>query len=266
MKGLPKRRENLRLGFGKGQCLFSVFGLSLARLWYLSLGSSGLATRAPTGPKTFTGETNRPTRQVAFASDKNPLPPGSRVNCPKREIARLDLASAARRARRRKARPFAPIPISDVTRFRWTLSSDLRCSPSCRALRDMADRTQASLVGANVRPEPSGRFTMQASDLVSALEALAARLGVPVRYDVFDRGLSKCRICGVLCRRAASRSSFSTPIMDRASTWPPLAQAFGGSISTLFTCRPRASDDPQHGKALVLAPRPLARSNRGHAP
>jgi hypothetical protein len=41
---------------------------------------------------------------------------------------------------------------------------------------------------------------LQPRELAAALEALAARLGIPVRYEVIDHALSQGRSSGGLCR------------------------------------------------------------------
>jgi hypothetical protein len=102
---------------------------------------------------------------------------------------------------------------------------------------------------------------VEPSELVAALEALAARLGVPVRYDTFDRGLAKGRTCGGLCRLRGQ------PIIvldaglgarDHAATLARALATFeldGISLPTAVRATIRA-----HGRTLIVAPMPLARS------
>jgi len=101
---------------------------------------------------------------------------------------------------------------------------------------------------------------MQAPELVSALEALAARLGVPVRYDAFDRGLAKGRSCGGLCRvrgRPIILLDANLGPRDHVAT---LAQALATfDLDAIYLPPLVRATIHAHGKARVLAPRPLAR-------
>ena len=101
---------------------------------------------------------------------------------------------------------------------------------------------------------------MEASELVSALEALAARLGVPIRYDAFDRGLAKGRVCGGLCRLRGQPIIVLDVNLGPRDHVATLAQALGTFDLDAFYLPPivRATIHA-HGKARVLAPRPLAR-------
>ena len=108
---------------------------------------------------------------------------------------------------------------------------------------------------------------MQPSELVSALEALAARLGVPVRYDVFDRSLSKNRLCGGLCRLRGQ----PIIVLD-ASVGPPehvatLARALATfDLDAIYLPPLVRATIHAHGKVRALAPRPLARVKPGRSP
>jgi hypothetical protein len=102
---------------------------------------------------------------------------------------------------------------------------------------------------------------VEPTELVAALEALAARLGIPVRYDIFDRVLAKGRTCGGLCRLRGQ------PIIvldaglgprDHAATLARALATFdldGLSLPTAVRSSIRA-----RGRTLVVAPRPLART------
>lgn len=105
---------------------------------------------------------------------------------------------------------------------------------------------------------------MEASELVSALEALAARLGVPVRYDVFDRGLSKGRICGGLCRLRGQPIIVLDASLGPREHVATLAQALGTfDLDAIYLPPLVRATIHAHGKARVLAPRPLARVKPG---
>jgi hypothetical protein len=103
---------------------------------------------------------------------------------------------------------------------------------------------------------------MDASELVSALEALAARLGVPVRYDAFDRGLSKGRICGGLCRLRGQPIIVLDANLGPRDHVATLAQALGTfDLDSIYLPPLVRATIHAHGKVKVrvLAPRPLAR-------
>lgn len=101
---------------------------------------------------------------------------------------------------------------------------------------------------------------MQASELVSALEALAARLGVPVRYDNFDRGLSKGRNCGGLCRLRGQPIIVLDQSLDAREHVATLAQALATfDLDAIYLPPLVRATINAHGRARVLTPRPLAR-------
>jgi len=101
---------------------------------------------------------------------------------------------------------------------------------------------------------------MLASELVSALEALAARLGVPVRYDAFDRGLSKGRTCGGLCRLRGQPIIVLDANLGPRDHIATLARALGTfDLDAIYLPPLVRRTIHAHGKARVLMPRPLAR-------
>jgi hypothetical protein len=101
---------------------------------------------------------------------------------------------------------------------------------------------------------------MQPSELVSALEALAARLGVPIRYDVFDRGLVKGRSCGGLCRLRGQPIIVLDATLDAREHIATLAHALATfDLDAIYLPPVVRRTIHAHGKTRVLAPRPLAR-------
>jgi hypothetical protein len=101
---------------------------------------------------------------------------------------------------------------------------------------------------------------MQPAELVSALEALAARLGVPVRYDVFDRGLAKGRTCGGLCRLRGKPIIVLDAGLGPREHVATLAQALATfDLDSIYLPPLVRATIQAHGEARILAPRPLAR-------
>jgi hypothetical protein len=105
---------------------------------------------------------------------------------------------------------------------------------------------------------------MLPSELVSALEALAARLGIPVRYDVFDRGLSKGRTCGGLCRLRGQPIIVLDAGVGPREHIATLAQALATfDLDAIYLPPLVRATIHANGKARILAPRPLARVKPG---
>jgi hypothetical protein len=105
---------------------------------------------------------------------------------------------------------------------------------------------------------------MQPSELVSALEALAARLGIPVRYDVFDRALSKSRACGGLCRLRGQPIIVLDAGLGPRDHVATLAQALATfDLDAIYLPPLVRATIHAHGQARLLAPRPLARIKPG---
>jgi hypothetical protein len=102
---------------------------------------------------------------------------------------------------------------------------------------------------------------MSPTELVSALEALAARLGIPVRYDVFDRSLSKGRTCGGLCRLRGRPIIVLDAGLGPREHVATLAQALATfDLDQIYLPPLVRATIHAHGKARILAPRPLARA------
>ena len=105
---------------------------------------------------------------------------------------------------------------------------------------------------------------MSPSELVSALEALAARLGIPVRYDVFDRGLSKGRTSGGLCRLRGQPLIVLDASLGPRDHVATLAEALATfDLDAIYLPPLVRATIHAHGKARILAPRPLARVKPG---
>ena len=105
---------------------------------------------------------------------------------------------------------------------------------------------------------------MQPSELVSALEALAARLGIPVRYDVFDRRLSKGRSAGGLCRLRGQPIIVLDADLGPREHVSTLAQALATfDLDAIYLPPLVRATIHAHGRARMLAPRPLARVKPG---
>jgi hypothetical protein len=89
-------------------------------------------------------------------------------------------------------------------------------------------------------------------------------LGVPVRYDVFDRGLSKGRICGGLCRLRGQPIIVLDAGLRPRDHVATLAQALATfDLGAIYLPPLVRKTIHAHGKARVLAPRPLARAKPG---
>jgi hypothetical protein len=102
---------------------------------------------------------------------------------------------------------------------------------------------------------------LQPRDLSDALEALAARLGIPVRYESIDRTLSPGRPAGGLCRLRGQPMILLDSNLQARDRVAVLAHALasfdldGVYLPPLVRATIRA-----HGNTRVLEPRPLARA------
>jgi hypothetical protein len=105
---------------------------------------------------------------------------------------------------------------------------------------------------------------LQPRELAAALEALAARLGIPVRYEVIDHALSQGRSSGGLCRLRGQPIILLDASLGPRERVAVLAQALasfdldGIYLPPLVRATIRA-----HGSTRVLEPRPLARAKPG---
>jgi hypothetical protein len=102
---------------------------------------------------------------------------------------------------------------------------------------------------------------LQPQELAQALEALAARLGIPVRYETMERTVSSGRSGGGLCRLRGQ----PIILVDQASgpheRIAVLAQALGTfELDGIYLPPLVRATIRAHGKGRVLEPRPLARA------
>ena len=104
---------------------------------------------------------------------------------------------------------------------------------------------------------------MQPAELAQALEALAARLGIPIRYDVMDRTVSQGRSSGGLCRLRGQPIILVDQALGMRDRVAVLAQALGNfDLDGIYLPPIVRATIRSHGKARVLEPRPLARAKR----
>ena len=98
-------------------------------------------------------------------------------------------------------------------------------------------------------------------ELSAALEAVAARLGIPVRYETIDRTLSPGRSSGGLCRLRGQAMILLDASLGPRERVGVLAHALasfdldGVYLPPLVRATIRA-----HGSTRILEPRPLARA------
>jgi len=98
------------------------------------------------------------------------------------------------------------------------------------------------------------------SELVSSLEALAARLGVPVRYETMERGISR----GGLCRLRGKAMILVDERLAPRERVAVLAQALGSfDLDGIYLPPLVRATIRAHGKVRILEPRPLARAKPG---
>ena len=101
---------------------------------------------------------------------------------------------------------------------------------------------------------------MHPSELVSLLEALAARLGVPVRYETMERGISR----GGLCRLRGQAMILVDERLSPRERVAVLAQALGSfDLDGIYLPPLVRATIRAHGKTRILEPRPLARAKPG---
>lgn len=103
---------------------------------------------------------------------------------------------------------------------------------------------------------------MEPSQLVAALEAVAARLGIPVRYDVMNRaiGRGRGRPSGGLCRLRGQPMILLDAELGPRDHVVTLAAALATFELDGFYLPPLVrATILAHGKTRLLEPRPLAR-------
>ena len=106
-------------------------------------------------------------------------------------------------------------------------------------------------------------LSLQPTELVQALEALAARLGIPVRYDAMDRTVSQGRAGGGLCRLRGQPMILVDQGLGMRDRVAVLAQALGTfDLDGIYLPPIVRATIQAHGKARMLEPRPLARTKR----
>lgn len=104
---------------------------------------------------------------------------------------------------------------------------------------------------------------MHPTELAQALEALAARLGIAVRYDVMDRNVSAGRAGGGLIRLRGQPIILVDQALGTRDRIAVLAQALGTfDLDGIYLPPIVRATIQAHGKARLLEPRPLARTKR----
>jgi hypothetical protein len=105
---------------------------------------------------------------------------------------------------------------------------------------------------------------LQPLELVQALEAVAARLGIPVRYEMMDRTVSSGRTGGGLCRLRGQPIILVDEALGPRERVSVLAQALGTfELDGIYLPPVVRATIRAHGTARVLEPRPLARAKPG---
>jgi len=105
---------------------------------------------------------------------------------------------------------------------------------------------------------------LQPLELAQALEALAARLGVPVRYEMIERGLASGRSSrsnGGLVRLRGQPMILVDEALGARERVAVLAQALGTfDLDGIYLPPLVRATIRAHGTARILEPRPLARA------
>jgi hypothetical protein len=106
---------------------------------------------------------------------------------------------------------------------------------------------------------------LQPQELAQALEALAARLGIPVRYELMDRATVPGRHGGGLCRLRGQPLILVDEALGARERVAVLAQALGTfDLDGIYLPPLVRATIRAHGNSHLLEPRPLARAkNRG---
>jgi len=102
---------------------------------------------------------------------------------------------------------------------------------------------------------------LQPTQLVSALEAVAARLGIAVRYEPMDRALSQRQPGGGLCRLRGQPIILIDPQLTPRERIALLAEALGTfDLENIYVPPLVRATIRAQGSARVLEPIPLARA------
>ena len=102
---------------------------------------------------------------------------------------------------------------------------------------------------------------MQPLQLAAALEALAARLGIPVRYETMDRTVSQGRSSGGLCRLRGQPIILVDESLGPRDRIAVLAQALGSfDLDGVYLPPLVRVTIRSYGSTRMLEPRPLARA------
>ncbi len=105
-----------------------------------------------------------------------------------------------------------------------------------------------------------GHEKLQPSQLVSALEAVAARLGIAIRYETMDRALSPRQPGGGLCRLRGQPIILIDADLALPERIAILAHALGAfDLDAIYRPPIVRATIRAHGNKRVLEPRPLAR-------
>ncbi len=101
---------------------------------------------------------------------------------------------------------------------------------------------------------------MEPKELVLALEGLAARLGIPIRYETIGRVVARGRPGGGLCRLRGQPMILVDDTLAPRERVAVLAKALGSfDLDGIYLPPLVRATILAHGSARLLAPRPLAR-------
>jgi len=105
---------------------------------------------------------------------------------------------------------------------------------------------------------------LEAKELVAALEALAARLGIPIRYETIGRVVARGRPGGGLCRLRGQSMILVDDTLAVRERIVVLAKALGTfDLDGIYLPPLVRATILANSDARVLAPRPLARGKPG---
>jgi hypothetical protein len=102
---------------------------------------------------------------------------------------------------------------------------------------------------------------LQPSEIAAALEALAARLGIPVRHEAMARGVPRGRSRGGLCRLRGQPLILVDGSLGAPERVAILAEALSNfDLDGIYLPPEVRAIIRAHGTGRVLEPRPLARA------